>query len=210
MGFGIVVHSDDTVLRQLDADAAGAALMSVLGTQSYPQVFTPSAAGPWTSVGAWHATGRPVPLSLSAEAVTVGDGPDSPAAWHPALTPSDHMRAVRDLRSAAGVQKLARAGGDSTVAAFGPDVPTLASIWWVYADGLHAGIDEAAVGAAALQLLADRARSSAGIGSYGNMLNRLGGITGNDTTVAVVWSGNRLCRPDGLTEQEKAALTSER
>ena len=194
MGYGIILRSNDTALRnQLDSDPLQAVrdLETILGVDSYPgKSLTGTTAGAWDMTASVHSRDI-TQFVLTAGGLTPGSGEpslDSPVAgWHAAAT------------------RYALFGTDASV-------ETASSAWWVYADSLPWALDdsEAALLAEHLRAIVTlQTRTAAPVGVYGNAVNIAGGVTAR-AEVELWWSGNRMCTADELLPAELARLTPAR
>lgn len=210
MGYAIVLHLSDADVRatNIDASKLGATLAEAVGTDAYPLGLPGGRrVGPWTVAGPYHSASMVVLRADATGIAAVGAGTidDSTAsAWQAQLTPRAHAAALRDLRSPH--KRLAAAtteGSDILEAYFGPDrsATSLGSIWWFYADALRTTSGPASLGPVVASAMGTYDGDAFGLGSHANALNKLGALVA-DGSVRLVWSGNRLCRPDDLTDPE--------
>jgi hypothetical protein len=215
MGYAIVLVSDDPALRAtLNSDTPEQALtdlLTTIGTDSYPAGgLDPTTVGPWHRVGAFYSTGFQRFTVTDPRTVTLNhDGPDEgDAVWQNQITARDHMAATREMQRhpAQFQQKMARAGGDAHLAAFGPDrlAHSCWSVWWFYADALDRGAEFAPDTLDRLRAAISSNRTEVGLryGVHGNALSKVGGAFIPNSPVHLIWSGNRVCRPDRLTDKE--------
>lgn len=217
MGYGYVLALDDGWARELTPGQVAQAMVQATGTDAYPTTKSRSTAGPWTCVGAYHAT-QPAALRLNGtdlqpELVPVGSVHDGPFIHQ--LTAADIHRATRDAqRHPARLHTaMSRTGGDPMVALFGPDplraAASIASVWLLHADAYTMWSPDPAalmtIGEQVLQLLNTRDEAAVSFGSHVNALEKVGAVLSDDP-VTLIWSGNRITTPNGLTEPERTRI----
>jgi hypothetical protein len=203
MGYATVLHLDHRHVRAaaLDGAAIGDALVDVVDGARHHE--TPAAVGPWLTCGSFHASSMVV-ISATASTLEVGRGVDD-GDWCSQVTATRHAAAARTVQQHPGRFTRAVASGTGLAELmFGRDrgATADASVWWFY-DDAAGDIDAAALGAGVLGLLDTHFDSAVSTGVYANALNKAGFVHG-DGSVLLVWSGNRLCRPDELSERERA------
>lgn len=214
MGYGIVLHLDDSAARSLVASegtlALGESLLGALGSDSYPSPAAPPvASGPWTSLGAFHSSARSgfrvTGSGSSALPLSALEGDGDAWAWDASWTPGRAAAAARSVLARPHEYALAAASGDLASAVFGPDRVSgrsLASLWWFYADALSLGVSAAGLGAGAARLLETSREASCDSGSHASALNKAGALL-FPGTVHLAWSMNRVCLVSDLTGPER-------
>lgn len=224
MGYGIVMWLDDVAARQALAspagvEALGVDLVACAGSDSYPVGgLEPTRVGPWQRVGAFyssHMAAVEVTSSGAAE-VALSRADEDPSGeycgvWVPQLRAGEMARRTTEAMRHPHRLAMAQAQGQSLADAVYGTNPAAgtssASLWWLYADAL-AQLDRAgrygaagALGRGVAAGLETHLEGSVSLGSHAGALNKAGSLVG-DGPVVVLWSGNRMCRAEALTERE--------
>jgi hypothetical protein len=222
MGHGIIFTLDDRTVRSVNGDDRAAfvadGLRELLDTGSYPSSgATPAVSGPWQRVGAYHSNRTVAFVCTKSGATPVEDAAliselaemSAAHSWVGSIWPSDHTAAVNRVRRGGGdVRRMLAGGGTLETAMFGPDRVagvSRRSVWWLHADALSSAVDVDAFAQLVADAVDDRFFHSAAFGRIANAFNRAGALVG-DEPVLLVWSGNRICTPDGLDERERVRL----